>query len=121
MLGDRTSLFVTRDGGRTFHRAIRCGTVDTGLCWSAKFLTASNVIAGRNDGRTLVSRDGGRTFRPGQPLQTAIGTTHTENDEAFWVQGFDLSGQVAYATTKFGGAFRTTDLGRTWTREPSCD
>ena len=119
--GDRTSLWVTHDGGRHFARAYRCGTAAEGNCWSAKFLTASTLIAGRNNGTTVISRDGGRTFKEGPELGPSFGSTGTYQDADFWVQGFDLANQVVYATTKAGGAFRSTDFGRSWTREPSCD
>jgi hypothetical protein len=121
LLGDRTSLWVTRDGGRHFTRAYRCGTVDVGSCWTARFLTATTLLAGRNNGTTVVSRDGGRSFHEGAVLGAEIGRTGTGQDSDFWVQGFDFVNQVVYATTKLAGAFRSTDLGRTWTREPSCD
>lgn len=118
--GDATSLFITRDGGRHFNRALRCGDADHGLCWTAKFLTASTLIAGRNNGGTIVSRDGGRTFAEGPALQFTA-DANTSLDSAFWVQSIDFTNQVGYATTKFAGTFRTTDLGRTWTQEHSCD
>jgi photosystem II stability/assembly factor-like uncharacterized protein len=121
MIGDRTSLYVTRDGGKHFTRALRCVPVSGEICWSAKFFTASTLLAGRNDGTTVISRDGGRSFHAGPALQASIGTTNTHQDDDFWVQGFDFSNQVGYATTKLGGAFVTTDFGRSWTREASCD
>lgn len=121
LLGDRDTVFVTRNGGHTFHQVLDCAAKPGELCTAAKFFTASTIFVGRNDGTTAVSHDAGRTFAAASPLRASIGETGRAEDNYFWVQGFDFAGQVGYATTKLGGAFRTTDFGKTWTREASCD
>lgn len=120
-IGRTTDLYVTRDGGRHFTRAFSCASTPGQLCTTARFVNSKVLIGGRNDGTTVISTDSGRRFRSGQPLVSLAGATNTDQDNTFWVQGFSFAGRVGYATSKVGGAWRTVDGGRTWTREPSCD
>ncbi|HVE73880.1 MAG TPA: sialidase family protein [Mycobacteriales bacterium] len=119
-LGDRNAVYVTHDGGRTLRLAASCGG-RVQLCTSAAFADRQNLIVGRNNGTTFASRDGGRTFAPGPTLTNPAGARGLEQDSWFWVGGLDFIGATGYATTKLGGTFRTDDMGRTWTREASCD
>ena len=121
--GTTNSLYVTHDGGHHFRKALACGATSDELCTAAFMLDSRHILAGRNDGTMVISTDGGRTFHAGPSLPTIIGPqpTQSHNDADFWIQGFALSGQQLFATTKFAGAFLSSDDGRTWTRENTCD
>jgi hypothetical protein len=121
--GDHNSVYVTHDGGRHFTLAAHCAHRPDELCTSALFLDPRHLLVGRNDGSLTTSADGGRTFREQAGLPTVLGPqpTSSSTDEWFWIQGFALSGQRVFATTKLAGAYLSDDAGRTWVREPSCD
>ena len=93
------------------------------LCTAAMFLDGHRLLVGRNDGTMSGSADGGRTFAERPGLATVIGLqpTKSSQDEAFWIQGFAQAGGTIYATTKFAGAYLSTNGGQTWARETTCD
>jgi len=122
-LGSTNSVYVTHDGGRHFVRAAHCAAHAGELCTAAMFLDSHRLLVGRNDGTMTSSADGGRTFteRPGLPTVIGMQPTKAEQDDWFWIQGFAQAGGTLYATTKFAGAYLSTNSGQTWTRETTCD
>lgn len=104
--GTRATVYVTHDGGRRFSRSLACG--GTG-CLAAAFVTPRRLLVGLGDGSLRVSDDGGRTFRPGPPLQTSL--------VGGGITAFASSGRAVFAVTPEGDAYLSPDLGRTWTHE----
>jgi len=122
-LGDKSSVWVTHDGGRHFTRVLRCANSTGEICTAAVLLDPRHLLVGRNNGTMTASDDGGRTFHEQPGLPTVLGPqpTKSEDDEWFWIQGFAIADQTLFATTKFGGAFISGNGGKTWIRENSCD
>ncbi|MDQ1684935.1 MAG: Photosynthesis system assembly factor [Frankiaceae bacterium] len=122
-LGDKSSVWVTHDGGKHFNRVLRCANTTGEICTAAVFLDPRHLLVGRNNGTMTASSDGGRTFHEQAGLPTVLGPqpTKSEDDEWFWIQGFAIADQTLFATTKFGGAFISGNGGKSWIRENSCD
>jgi len=122
-LGDKASVWITHDGGKHFTRTLRCAAKQGEICTAAQFLDPRHLLVGRNDGTMTASTDGGRTFHEQPGLPTILGPqpTKSENDEAFWIQGFAYVDQTLFATTKFAGAYLSGNGGKSWIRENSCD
>ena len=112
-LYDQTAVYVTHDGGRTFARREVCPVICTAVGWALR----TALFVGRVDGTTAASADGGRTFREAARLTNAGAAS--DELHAFWVQAFAFQGRIGYASTKFGGTWRTTSGGGEWTREVS--
>jgi len=108
---DATAVYVTHDGGRTFARRAACRVI----CTAVGLPSRERLLAGRVDGTTAISDDGGRTFREGQRFTDYSATGDTSH--AFWVQAFAFAGRVGYASTKGGGTWRTTTGGTEWEQE----
>jgi photosystem II stability/assembly factor-like uncharacterized protein len=115
-------LFLSRDGGRSFQKKYVCTAMPS--CTSVAMVTSQRIILGRSDGSTLVSKDGGETFAPGQRLfdaqwQPAIDAGQM-NPSYFWVQSLSFAdAKHGFASTRGSGTWRTTDGGVSWTQERS--
>lgn len=117
-----TGAFLSRDGGKSFKLIRTCGGPK--LCTSVAMPTRDRIILGRNDGSTVVSWDGGRSWRPGQRLFDARWQPVVDSGqlpaEAFWVQAMSfVDGKHGYASTRGSGTWRTADGGLSWTQERS--
>jgi hypothetical protein len=121
--GSSTSgLFLSRDGGRSFRLVRKCGAPK--ICTSVAMPTRNRIILGRNDGSTVVSSDGGATWRPGQRLFDARWQPVVDSGEmpaeAFWVQAMSfVDARHGYASTRGSGTWRTGDGGLSWSQERS--
>ena len=117
-----TALFLSRDGGTSYQRVYTCAAPRP--CTSVALPTRDRIVLGRNDGSTVVSSDGGRTWRAGQRLwdvrNDALVASGHLSAGAFWVQGLSfVDGQHGYASTRGAGTWRTSNGGRSWTQERS--
>jgi photosystem II stability/assembly factor-like uncharacterized protein len=116
------SLWLSRDGGKSFQRKYTCAAAPA--CTSLAMVTSQRILLGRSDGSTLVSRDGGTTFGPGQRLfewswQPAIDSGQL-NKNMFWVQAMSFAdARNGFASTRGSGTWHTTDGGVSWTQERS--
>lgn len=115
-------LWITRDGGRTWKLTYTCPV--SPVCTSLAMLTPSRILLGRNDGSTMVSTDGGHTFRRGQRLFDAKWQPAIDAGQAqagyFWAQAMSfVDAKHGFASTRGGGTWRTDDGGVSWTQEPS--
>jgi hypothetical protein len=121
--GNTNSVYVTHDAGKHFTRVLRCAGSPGELCTAAVFMDPHHLLVGRNNGTMTASSDGGRTFHEQPGLPTVLGPqpTKSEDDEAFWIQGFAIADQTLFATTKFAGAYISGNGGKSWIRENSCD
>lgn len=115
-------LFLSRDGGKTFKKTYVCRPQPT--CTSLAIVTRQRIIIGRTDGTTLVSKDGGATWRLGQRLfeytwQKAIDTGQA-SPYMFWAQAMSFAdAQHGFASTRGSGTWRTSNGGLSWTQEKS--
>ncbi len=117
--GDRNTIYVTRDGGRSWHRVLSCPVKH--ICTSSAFVSPTRLLVGRNEGTTVVSNNAGRTFRNGANFANAL-PKPSDSAQYYWVQG------IAFATERRGwlsvkgvGTYVTDDGGTRWTLEHSQD
>ncbi|HWL35887.1 MAG TPA: hypothetical protein VNQ77_06815 [Frankiaceae bacterium] len=122
--GSSTSgVFLSRDGGKSFKHIHTCAAPK--VCTSVAMPTRNRIVLGRNDGSTVISWDGGKSWRPGQRLFDAarwqpVVDTGELPAEAFWVQSISfVDSKHGYASTRGSGTWRTTDGGLSWTQERS--
>ena len=115
-------LFVSRDAGRSFKKMLVCRVQPT--CTSVAMLTRSHLIVGRTDGSTMVSRDGGSTWRRGQKLfdpsyQPAIDSGQM-SPYILWAQALSfVDAKHGFASTRGSGTWRTSNGGVSWVQEKS--
>ncbi len=115
-------LFVSHDGGRSFRKTYVCRVQPT--CTSVVMVSRSRILLGRTDGSTLVTSDGGKTWRLGQRMfeptwQPSI-DSGAMSPWSFWVQSMAFSDpRHGYASTRGSGTWRTVDGGFSWRQERS--
>ena len=107
----KSFVLLTRDGGRTFKKIHVSAFVDEHPVMAVAMPTEDRIVLGLRDGSILISRNGGRSFRPSDGLSGAPSGR---------LDALDFSSpDVGYAGSNGIGAWRTTDGGRTWAQEPS--
>lgn len=100
--------YATADGGRTWRLLRRVPVTATDAHTTAvELLDDRRLVAGRSDGSTLASRDGGATYAAGAGPATKG-----------YVTALSFAGARGFALTD-AGLWRSVDAGRTWTVESS--
>lgn len=112
-VGNRTAVWLTSDGGRSWRRAFDCPQI----CTSVAHAGPATVFAGTVDGRLYGSGDGGRRWSLRQSFPLPVPTPPPANTH--WVSGiaFTRDGRTAVLGTNGRGTYRSTDGGRSWSRE----
>lgn len=120
-----SGVFVSRDGGRTF-RLVRTDLVPDNAT-SFAFVTRTRMVVGLNDGRLLLTDDGGAHWRRGQRLFDAKWQPLIDQGQVdrhwLWAQALSFANaRVGFASTRGSGTWRTTDGGVSWRQErsPEC-
>jgi hypothetical protein len=109
-------VLVTTKKGNRFRTALECPQGDS--CLAVDRSSRRHLVVGTTSGAIATSFDGGRTFEDTRLEGTA--EIPGIYDDYRWVYDIAFADdEVGYAMTNGRGMWRTTDGGRTWTREPS--
>ena len=114
-------VLTTKDGGKTWKTVMTCPHVGPkyDACTAIGMASPKQFVVGTSTGRTLVTKNGGRSFKEGTRLHQGTPANDAEETKrAFWAEGFDfVNSQVGFASTNGGGTWMTSDGGLTWSEE----
>ncbi len=106
-------VFITDDGGASFHRIFKCRVQCTGI----EMISPHRIIVGYTGGGFEIIDEKGKSLATGSLLNSL------ETECAFGpAVAFDFADRkVGYASVNGCGIFRTTNSGVTWVFEPSSE